>query len=70
MEHAVPSKGFTKHYLLGKLVEHLKNVHEAGKEGEDKKIVCGSGLVSNEASDGVWTVIPTSVISVWTSTTN
>ena len=49
MQHEVPSKGFTNHFLLGRLIAHL-SVHEAEKRGEVKKMVCGSGLDSNAAA--------------------
>ena len=47
--HAVPSKGFTDHFLLAKLVEHLL-AHEAEEKTEDSKLVCESGLDSNTAA--------------------
>ena len=58
MEHTVPSKGFTNHFLLGRLTEHL-TAHEAEKREKVRKCFVKVAYTAILLLDGVWTVVPT-----------
>ena len=50
VRHAVPKKGFTNHFVLDRMVEHLA-IHEAAQEKEGQsKVVCESGLDNNPSA--------------------
>ena len=47
VKHPVPKKGFTSHFVLERMVEHL-TIHEAAEEKEgSNKVACESGLDTN-----------------------